>query len=345
MERRKWIRIITALSILYVVVWTGLALWVSNGTKANNWLIDKEADPFAAPLPNVTEDDWVAQLANPSFVSQAPNARVVIADQYFEKIKNLADEQGYDLKGLQEWYKQTATNAERYPVQVFVFELGMKTNYRDLRNSGFPKPSSFRMFWRAFLSKEATLFAFIGLPFAAGSILLVVGILVAIFSRALPLKWRTLVAVLLIIILGGAWISRKAQREAVSLGFYSFYDVDDYVAVEGTWTSDTKLAAPLQVTKLDCWRQWNHCIEATAQILGSNLSVNTTYWEVNDWKAEEIALKDNNSSLCKVETLRIDRKNKVVTATNTPKQPKPDSCVGLSDDPIVSHLVDGYKLR
>src|SRR3990170_9014891 len=89
-----------ALSILYVVVWIGLTLWVSNDTDGNNWLIEMEADPFAAPLPNVVEDDWVAQLANPDFVSQSPNARVVIADQYFEKIRNLADEQGYDPNRL-----------------------------------------------------------------------------------------------------------------------------------------------------------------------------------------------------------------------------------------------------
>src|SRR3990172_4311612 len=135
-----------ALSILYVVMWIGLTLWVSNDTDGNNWLIEMEADPFAAPLPNVVEDDWVAQLANPDFVSQSPNARVVIADQYFEKIRNLADEQGYDLKGLQEWYRQKATNAERYPIQEFVFAPGMRTNYRELRNSGFPKPSSSRVF-------------------------------------------------------------------------------------------------------------------------------------------------------------------------------------------------------
>ncbi len=344
MNRQRFIRILIALSILYLVIWIGFVIWISREAKRNNWLVDKEADPAAAPLPAVSDDSWMAILANPNFASKSLNERIAIADQHFEKIKDVADGQGYDLKALQTWYQQTAADFERYPVQTFVFGQGMKTNYRDLRNSGFPKPSFWRIFWPAFLSKDAMLFALIGLPFVTIVFLLIVGIIIAVFSRSLSVKWRALVLALLAIILVEAWLIRYEKKHPVSLGLYTFSDNGNYISAGGTWTSDTKLAAPLQVTKLDCWRQWNHCIEATARIFDGSLSVDTSYWEIKNWGAEEIT-SNNDLALCKVEILRVDRKSKLVTYTNAPKRPQPDSCKWMANDPIVSHLVDGYKLR
>jgi hypothetical protein len=344
MNRRNLIKIIFGSFVLYVAIWVGFVLWASSITRSNDWLVDKEADPAAAPMPNVTEDDWVAILADPNFAAKSPEKRVAIANQQFDKIKALAGEQGYDLKTLQRWYQQTATDFKSYPVQKFVFAQGMETYYRDLRQSGFPKPSKWR-FWDDFFSKDAMLFALIALPFVAPLVLLIAGIIIAVFSRSLSLKWRALVVALLVIILAEAWLISYTKKHPVSLGFHNFHDSGNYISVEGTWTSNTKLAAPLQVTRLDCWRQWNHCIEATAKILDGHLYVNTSYWEIRNWGAEELTFKDHELSLCKVESLRVDRKSKLVTYTNAPKRPKPDSCKGMENDPIVTHMVDGYKLQ
>ena len=225
MGRRQLIKILTALSVLYVVIWIGFVLWASHDTKRNNWLIDKEADPTSAPLPNVSKDDWVAKLADPNFVSKSLNDRIVIANQHFEKIKNLADEQGYDLKALQTWYQRTAADFERYPVQTFVFAQGMKTSYRDLQKTGFPKPSFWRVFWRVFLTKDAMLFALIGLPFVAILVLLVAGICIALFSKSLSLRWRALVLALIAIIFAEAWLIRNKETRPVSLGLYNFGEI------------------------------------------------------------------------------------------------------------------------
>lgn len=238
MNRRRLIEILAALSVLYVVIWIGFVLWASHDTKRNNWLINREADPAAAPLPNVSEDDWVARIATPNFASKSPEDRLSIANQHFDKIKALAGGQGYDLKALQRWYQQTATDFERYPVQKFVFAHGMGTYYRDLRQSGFPKPSAWRVFWAGFFSKEAMLVALIGVPFVAILVLLIAGIIIAVFSRSLSLKWRALVIVLVAITLGEAWFVRDAAKRPVSLGLYNFYNSEDYISVEGTWTSN-----------------------------------------------------------------------------------------------------------
>lgn len=344
-NRRRLIKILTAVAVLYVVILIAFVLWVIHDTKRNNWLIDRVADPAAAFLPNVSEDDWAAILASPNFASKSSEERISIANQQFAKIKALADAQLYDLKALQRWYQQTAADFKRYPVQKFVFAQGMETHYRDLRQSGFPKPSAWGVFWAVLFNKYAMLVALIGIPFVAILVLFIAGIIIAVFSRSLSLKWRALVIVLVVIILGEVWLIRNAAKHPVSLGLYSFVDSGDYISVQGTWTSNIKLAGPLQVTQLDCWREWNHCIEARAQILYGNLNVITVYWEIKNWGVEELTFKDIDHSLCKVQSLHVDRKSKIVTATNALKRPKLDSCINLEDDPVVTHLVAGYKLR
>ena len=345
MNSRRLNQILAAASGLGVVIWIALGLWASHDAKNKNWMVDQEADPAVAPLPNVTADDWVAILADPHFASKSREERMSAANQRFDKIKGLADEQGYDLKALQRWYQQTATDAERYPLEKFVFAPGVETYYRDLRQSGFPKPSTWRVFRANVLNGYAVLIVLIGLPIVGGLLWFLAGIVIAVFSRRLSVKWRVLIIGLVAIILGEAWLIKNTQRHPVSLGLFTFYDGGDYISVEGTWTSNVKLAGPLQVTRLDCWHQWNHCIEATGRILGGQLSVNTNYWEVTNWGANELTFKDNGSSICRIEKLHVDRKSEIVTYTSASKRPKPDSCKSFEDEPIISHLVDGYKLR
>jgi len=84
-NRRRLIKILTAVAVLYVVILIGFVLWVSHDTKRNNWLIDRVADPAVAPLPNISEDDWVAILASPNFASKSSEERISIANQQFDK--------------------------------------------------------------------------------------------------------------------------------------------------------------------------------------------------------------------------------------------------------------------
>ena len=150
----------------------------------------------------------------------------------------------------------------------------------------------------------------------------------------------------LVLIIGAeAWLVRTGSKQSVPLGFYNFYDYGSYLSAEGTWSSATKLAAPLQTTKIVCWQSSNQCIEATAQLLENNLRVDVNSWDVKEWLPNEITFADDNSSLCRIDSLRIDRKGKLVTATNVPKQPISDFCKSMGDDPLVTHLVDGFKLQ
>jgi len=349
MKKINWRKYLAPLVILYVVIWVGFCGWAAHQSRNNYWLVEREATPTVTPLFSLGDDDWCAILANPAFASKAGNERMGIANKKFEEIKSVADEIGHDLKALKAWYYRTATDFEHYPVRVFrTSALGqdmVQGHYRDLRESGFPKPSVARVFWRYLFTRESMWGALIVLPFLVIPLLVIVGSCAALLSKKLSLKWKILTGALIATIFVEGWLIKFSHSQPVSLGMFNFYDSGDYVSAEGTWTSDTKLATPLQVTKLDCWQNWNHCIEATAEVFGGSLSVRTSYWEIENWGQDELTFKENTNPVCVNERFRIDRKNKVVTYTRATKQPKPDNCSDISDEPIVSYLTDGWKLQ
>jgi hypothetical protein len=180
-DRGNLHKILTIFGILYLVIWAAVCVWEVRLSRSNGWLVEKEADPTVKPIPFISEDDWAAKLAASNFASKLQSEKVIIADQQFEKIKGLANEQGYDLKALQAWYQQTAVNFERYPVKTFLFSRGTRNYYRDLRDRGFPIPSSWRLFWRVFRSKEVMLLALVGLPFVTLIVLVIIGVFIALF--------------------------------------------------------------------------------------------------------------------------------------------------------------------
>ncbi len=329
---------------LYLIIWVGLAIYVTSFAPRNSWNIEKEANPKVG-MNYLNNDDWCAILASSSFRGKSISERVSIADAKFSDIKSLAEEDGFDVKQLQSWLHKTATDFEKYPIKSFVFAENAKTQYyRDLSNSDFPKINLLRVFLRHLSSSSGS--ALYALPFAILPLALLVGIITSFASKKLALKWKILVAGLIAVCLLEAWIINFAQKQPVSLGSFNFYDDGNgYVTTEGTWSSDTKLADPLQVTKIDCWRNWNYCIESNARVSNGYLNVNTDYWEIADWGQDAITIKDRGTALCVNESLRLDRKNKVVTFARATKNPKPDSCAGIQDEPIVMHLADGIKLQ
>lgn len=348
MRNTNWTKILTPLAILYVVILVGGCIWAASLTKNNYWLIKKEANPTAAPFASVGQDDWVAILATQDFAAKSQDDRTFIANKQFEKIKGVAGEVGYDLKALQAWFQKTATDFERYPIREFKTSiLGqdiVQAVYRDLHQSGFPKPSVARVFWRYFFNKGSWGVGLIALPFIIIPILVITGIGTAFLSKKLFLKWKILLGALITVILIEGWVIGYHSKHPVSLGTFLFYDAGNYVTAEGTWTSDTKLD-PLQVSKLNCWQDRNQCIEATADVSGGFLSVRMSYWDVENWGQDEITFREITSAMCVNERYRIDRKNKIISYTRATKQPKPDSCAGIQDEPIVSYLTDGIKLQ
>ncbi len=337
--------LLTSAVALYLLIWIGGSIYAANQSQNNRWLVEKLVNPTVG-LGHLNDDDWCALLARPNFKTMAISERVSIAEKKFDDIKGVAEEIGYDLKALKSWFQKTATSFEKYPIKTFTFaENAPPQYYRDLKDSGFPKASTLQVFGRYLFDKSTMGFALIALPFIIIPLALVFGVIALFVSKNLGLKWKLVVAGLIAIGLAEAWIINYSQKQPVTLGTFSFFDNGNYVTAEGTWTSDTNLGEPLQVSKLDCWENWGHCIESNARVSNGYLRVYTDYWELAEWSPTAITSKDRSSALCVNESLRIDRKNKVVTFTRATKDPKPDSCAGIQDEPIVMHLADGIKTQ
>ncbi len=342
MKKTAWRKFLVPLAILYVVIWVGVCGWVARQSRSDDWLVNKQASPSAGHL---SDDDWCAILATETFASKSVNSRIALADHAFDDIKGLAASQGYDLKTLRSWFHQTATNFERYPVKDFVFGTGFgesRQKYRDLQDSGFPKPSGLRVFWQRLLSKQFLVFSLWLLPFIIVPLMGIVGVVAALWSKKLLLRWKTLIVTLAGIVVLEGFLIKLAGEQPPTLGGYSFYDYGDHLSLAGSWISDTEIDTR-QTTKLDCWQQWSYCVEATAAIrtyLGDFLSLDTTYWPIREWRQDAILVEDNGSAACTSYSMYIDRENKTATMTRTTKKPKPDNCEGISDDPIFMHLAE-----
>ena len=345
MKKINWRKLLVPLAVLYMVIWVGFCGWAASNNKHNYWMVEREMHPGTSALPRLDNDDWCAILASPSFASKSKGERDALVEWKFRDMKGVAEEIGYDSQTIHSWLQRTATNFESYPVETFVFTQGVEDHYRDLRNTGFPKPNIWRVFLRQLFSKTSMGFALAALPFIGIPLLVVAGVVLALFSKTLAKRWKAVVVSLIAVAFFEAWLIRLVYKRPVSLGTFSFYDNGSYVTAEGTWTSDTDVADPLQISKLDCWQNWGYCIEANARVSNGYLRVYTDYWEVADWGQDVLTIKDRESALCVNESLRIDRKNKVATFTRATKQPKPDSCADISDEPIVMHLADGIRVQ
>ena len=177
-----------------------------------------------------------------------------------------------------------------------------------------------------------------------------------IITTQLGVKWRILLLLLVLIILGEGYIIGLQNKHPVSVPFFfTFSDLENseperfpnlgLVSVSGSWISNVKLAGQLQTTKLDCYKHIGYCIEATAQvIMGNSLFSHLELHEITFWSMDEIRTKNTQFS-CVEYTLKINRKGKTVTSERTTISPRPEGCEGFQEEPIFMHLGGGSEIK
>jgi hypothetical protein len=211
--------------VLYATTMVSMSAWYVKETTKDTWLVEKEANPLAKPLPFLSDQDWCAQLATESFSSLGPSERTATADKKFEELRSLAGSLGYDEDTLRTWLHETAINFQRYPVRTFTYGgIGdsEKRTYRDLNASGFPAPARIRLFWKHLLSSEILGFGLIVTVLAAMPLLLMVGIVQAFREPTLLWKWKTLIGSLLFIAIVEGLVIRQTLNNPVRLGLFRF---------------------------------------------------------------------------------------------------------------------------
>ncbi|MFK4448485.1 hypothetical protein ABH944_008547 [Caballeronia udeis] len=130
-------------------------------------------------------------------------------------------------------------------------------------------------------------------------------------------------------------------------------DQGDTVTAEGTWTREgalglgSKLANPLQASKIICTQSDNRCVEARAQVTseGHVLMVDEVEYDIESWSPTTIVFVDETP--CARETYTIDRKTGAVNGAGTRVNPDAKMCnmraAGETEDRWEYHLADGFK--
>lgn len=124
----------------------------------------------------------------------------------------------------------------------------------------------------------------------------------------------------------------------------------DLVTVEGTWArSDgplgTQMAYPLQTSRIECNRQEQRCSEARALVSGNTLMSELIDYEVVNWSASAIVLK--NEGMCVSEVLSIDLKTDAVSGAGHYINLDGDYCKKLASEKEQEwhyHLGSGFPV-
>lgn len=159
-------------------------------------------------------------------------------------------------------------------------------------------------------------------------------------------KSKIIIIMLILAVIVEGWIIYESMKieKRIMLGGYSFYNSGNYVSAEGTWISDTKLAAPLQSSKIICLKDSMLCTEAIAQITdGELLFVNNELSNIDTWNEKEIVTKPLDYGCARYIT-RFDLVQEQVTSTRTTIKTT-DGCEFMSPEPIHLYLGDGFKIQ
>jgi hypothetical protein len=180
---------------------------------------------------------------------------------------------------------------------------------------------------------DAAFLALAPLPFA-WVIVYVLGGLGRALAIGLPvvLPWQAMSRLKKILIVAGALITTAIGLYGV-IGLLNLYtdsltpvalspfkdvmDVDqDTVVAEGTWTREgsqgegSKMADPLQTSKIICTKAASRCIESRAYVSGNVLFVDQLGYDIESWSPTTIVFTDETP--CERETFTIDRTTREV---------------------------------
>ena len=134
----------------------------------------------------------------------------------------------------------------------------------------------------------------------------------------------------------------------VNLSGYFFYDQNwsSFVSAQGTFVIENeKQGIPIQTSKVECWRQWNTCVEATAMVMPGTtklLSIDMTYHDIERWDEHEIVTKPVDA-VCARTTMRISRDQKLVTQLRS-RISQEGTCKGFEAEDLHIRLEDGFKV-
>lgn len=129
------------------------------------------------------------------------------------------------------------------------------------------------------------------------------------------------------------------------------YAQDGYLSVDGVWTieGDDKIAAPINISTIQCYRDDAYCVVQRTEIMtvtGSPVMVSREdMYSLTQWTANEV--RANTDDGCRMNEIRIDIPGNAVSevTSNLPG----GSCNGVNsfsvDKPRIARMISGTELE
>jgi len=130
---------------------------------------------------------------------------------------------------------------------------------------------------------------------------------------------------------------------SVSSYFFSKDMWNSHFSARGTWvfeSSNEKMAHPIQMTEIKCYRNKKLCFEATANIADDILDVTSEIYDVERWDDYEIVTKPYDYE-CVRYVLRINRQQRSVKKLRTTISSK-DICKKVDQGDRYIRLINGF---
>jgi len=124
---------------------------------------------------------------------------------------------------------------------------------------------------------------------------------------------------------------------------------EDVAMLKGTWTregasQDSRMAYPLQTSRITCYRKEGRCMEALASVSGTLLDAELVEYAIESWSDTTIVFVDD--AMCASTVYTVDRKTESVNGVGHSIMDS-DYCKRFVKKPEKSwnlHLTDGFKV-
>ena len=165
--------------VLYVVVWLGFSVFLLVRNGDNLWLVQRNFTPYLSYPAHPSDEDWTVYTASQDFLSHSNAERLVIAEGFFQRTKDVAEELNYDTEELRAWFLKTAV----MPLSEAPIEM-----YQDLGSGLRRDPISYRVFSSSMPSIRISKIFFSSATLET-SFLITLALIAVILLIFLPLRW------------------------------------------------------------------------------------------------------------------------------------------------------------
>lgn len=146
-------------------------------------------------------------------------------------------------------------------------------------------------------------------------------------------------------------LANYADHNVSPLGLFSVSQTGGYTRAQGTWVMQgEKLAKPINLAKIDCWRSDGACTVTDSELQppskdggSAYITSDTSEWEIKSWSSTRVVAE--KTTVCRRLVLTLDMAAKQVYHVATDLTPEGCESLGKLAAPRITTLVDSTKVE